>query len=111
MTLQNNLRTVLLKMKNYKFVIYRAENGKEAINLCRENNNIDLVLMDIKMPIMDGFTATKRIKKIRPNLPIVAQTAYSTEEDIQKALEAGCDDFVSKPISRKRLKPIIGKYF
>jgi len=105
------LRTVLLKMKNYKFVIYRAENGKEAINLCRENNNIDLVLMDIKMPIMDGFTATKRIKKIRPNLPIVAQTAYSTEEDIQKALEAGCDDFVSKPISRKRLKPIIGKYF
>ena len=67
--------------------------------------------MDIRMPIMDGYTATRRIKKIRPTLPIVAQTAYSTEEDIQKALDAGCDDFVSKPVDRKVLKPILNKYF
>ncbi len=105
------LKTVLLKMQGYKFVIFRAENGKEAVDICENNNNIDLVLMDIRMPIMDGYTATKKIKKMRPGLPVVAQTAYSTEEDIQKALDAGCDDFVSKPVDRKLLKPIIGKYF
>lgn len=105
------LKTILHKMKDFKFVIYRAENGKEAVEICEKNKGIDLVLMDIRMPIMDGYTATKKIKKIRPRLPIVAQTAYSTEEDVQKALDAGCDDFVSKPIDRKILKPIINKYF
>ncbi len=105
------LKTILLKMKGYKFVVHRAENGKEAVNICENNQNIDLVLMDIRMPIMDGYTATKKIKKMRPKLPIVAQTAYSTEEDIQKALDAGCDDFVSKPVDRKLLRPIIGRYF
>ena len=104
------LKTILLKMKGYKFVVHRAENGKEAVEICEKNDGIDLVLMDIRMPIMDGYTATKKIKKIRPQLPIVAQTAYSTEEDIQKALDAGCDDFVSKPVDRKILKPIINKY-
>lgn len=104
------LKTILLKMKGYKFVVHRAENGKEAVEICEKNDGIDLVLMDIRMPIMDGYTATKKIKKIRPRLPIVAQTAYSTEEDIQKALDAGCDDFVSKPVDRKILKPIINKY-
>ncbi|SHI62055.1 response regulator [Aquimarina spongiae] len=105
------LKTVLMKMKDYKFVIHRAENGKEAVEICQNNEHIDLVLMDIRMPVMDGYTATRKIKKLRPKLPIVAQTAYSTEEDIQKALDAGCDDFVSKPVDRKILKPIIGKYF
>ncbi|WP_062058813.1 response regulator [Aquimarina longa] len=105
------LKTILLKMEGYKFIIHRAENGKEAVEICKKNTSIDLILMDIKMPIMDGYTATKKIKKIRPNIPIIAQTAYSTEDDIQKALDAGCDDFVSKPIDRKILKPIINKYF
>ncbi|WP_103070419.1 hybrid sensor histidine kinase/response regulator [Aquimarina sediminis] len=105
------LKTLLLKMKGYKFVIHRAENGKEAVKICKKNKGIDLVLMDIRMPIMDGYTATKKIKKVRPYLPIVAQTAYSTEEDIQKALDAGCDDFVSKPVDKKILRPIINKYF
>ncbi|WP_438712525.1 response regulator [Aquimarina muelleri] len=105
------LKTILHTMKEFKFVIYRAENGKEAIEICKKNEGIDLILMDIRMPIMDGYTATKKIKKMRPELPIVAQTAYSTEEDVQKALDAGCDDFVSKPIDRKILRPIIDKYF
>ncbi|WP_108808638.1 response regulator [Aquimarina spinulae] len=105
------LKTILLKMKGYKFVIHRAENGKKAVEICKKNEHIDLILMDIRMPVMDGYTATRKIKKMRPGLPIVAQTAYSTEEDIQKALDAGCDDFVSKPVDRKILKPIINKYF
>ncbi|MDH7447154.1 response regulator [Aquimarina sp. 2201CG14-23] len=105
------LKTVLTKMTDFEFVIYRGKNGKEAVEICEENENIDMVLMDIKMPIMDGYDATKRIKKMRPQLPVVAQTAYSTEEDIERALAAGCDDFVSKPVDRKILRPILDKYF
>ncbi|WP_299899560.1 transporter substrate-binding domain-containing protein [uncultured Aquimarina sp.] len=105
------LKTILTKMNDYDFTIYRAKNGKEAVSICQENKNIDLVLMDIKMPVMDGYDATAYIKKMRPNLPVIAQTAYSIEEDIQKALDAGCDDFVSKPVDRKILKPILNKYF
>jgi len=105
------LKTILTKMNDYDFTIYRAKNGQEAVTICQENENIDLVLMDIKMPVMDGYDATSYIKKMRPNLPVIAQTAYSIEEDVQKALDAGCDDFVSKPVDKKMLKPILNKYF
>ncbi len=105
------LKTVLIKMQGYDFIIHRAKDGKEALDLCKNDNSIDLVLMDIKMPIMDGYDATKSIKKIRPKLPVIAQTAYSTEEDIKRALDAGCDDFISKPVDRKILQPLITKYF
>ncbi|GAA4276190.1 ATP-binding protein [Aquimarina mytili] len=105
------LKTILQKMKGYKFVIHRAENGKKAVDICENNENIDLVLMDIKMPIMDGYVATRKIKKLRPSLPVIAQTAYSTQEDIKRALNAGCDDFVSKPVDHKILKPMLKKYF
>jgi len=105
------LKTILAKMNGYDFTIYRAKNGKEAITICEENETIDLVLMDIKMPIMNGYDATKYIKKIRPNLPIIAQTAYSIEEDVQKALDAGCDDFVSKPVDKKLFIAMITKHF
>ncbi len=105
------LKTILQKMEGYKFIIHRAENGKKAVDICQENKNIDLVLMDIKMPIMDGYVATRKIKNLRPKLPVIAQTAYSTAEDIQRALNAGCDDFVSKPVDHKILKPMLKKYF
>ncbi len=105
------LKTVLTKMTDFDFVIHRAVNGKEAVSICEENEEIDIVLMDIKMPIMNGYDATKRIKKIRPDLPVIAQTAFSTEEDIEKALAAGCDDFIAKPVDNKILKPILQKYF
>ncbi|WP_299211720.1 transporter substrate-binding domain-containing protein [uncultured Aquimarina sp.] len=105
------LKTILTKMNEYDFTIYRAKNGQEAVTICQENDNIDLVLMDIKMPIMNGYDATSYIKKMRPDLPVIAQTAYSIEEDVQKALDAGCDDFVSKPVDRKILKPMLNKYF
>jgi len=87
-----------------------AKDGKEAVKLCRENNDICLVLMDIKMPEMDGYKATNEIKKFRSDLPIVAQTAYSTREDQDKAFKAGFDDFFSKPIDEKVLEGIIKKY-
>ena len=83
--------------------IIRAANGLEAVKLCKSNPTIELVLMDIKMPEMDGCEATTQIKKFKPDLPIIAQTAYSTEADKNKALACGCSDFISKPINKKLL--------
>jgi PAS domain S-box-containing protein len=83
--------------------IIRAVNGVEAVNLCRSNPDIDLVLMDIKMPELDGYAATAQIKEFNPGLPIIAQTAYSTEVNKIKALECGCSDFICKPINKKML--------
>lgn len=72
--------------------------------------DIDLVLMDLKMPVMDGFKASTEIKRIRPNLPVIAQTAYAFAADKLKATEAGCDDYIAKPINRTELLQMIGKY-
>ena len=90
--------------------IIHVKNGLEAVEKCRENPAIDFVLMDLKMPIMDGYEAIKQIKKLRPKLPIVVQTAYSRLEEQERAALAGCDDFVSKPISQEILKKMINKY-
>jgi len=86
--------------------IIRAINGVEAIKTCK-SKHIDLVLMDIKMPFMDGYEATKQIRIFLPGLPIIAQTAYSTELDKNKALACGCNDFISKPIKQEHLISII----
>ncbi|RXP54279.1 PAS domain S-box protein [Lutibacter sp. HS1-25] len=89
--------------------ILHAKNGVEAIEMCK-NNAVDFVLMDINMPVMNGLEATKNIKKDFPNLPIVAQTAYSTREDKEKALNAGCNDFITKPIDLNKLKTVLNNY-
>ena len=91
-------------------IIIHVINGKEAIEACKENETIDLVLMDLKMPILNGFEATKLIKKFRPNLPIIAQTAYSTAQDKEEAIFVGCDFFMSKPIHQESFKKILDKY-
>jgi CheY-like chemotaxis protein len=83
--------------------IIRAVNGLEAVELCKLNPQINLVLMDIKMPVMDGYEATLRIKEFNPNLYIIAQTAYSTEDDKNKAFASGCSDFMTKPLKREWL--------
>jgi signal transduction histidine kinase len=90
--------------------LLHALNGLEAIKMCKSVNNIDLVLMDLKMPVMDGFEATKIIKEIRPALTIIAQTAYSTVSDIEKAIACGCSDFISKPFSKASFLSIINKH-
>ena len=83
--------------------ILHAKNGLEAVKICENNPTIDFVLMDIKMPKMNGFEATKQIRISNPKLPIIALTAYSTSEDKEKAINAGCIDFVSKPINNEKL--------
>ncbi|NOZ60194.1 MAG: PAS domain S-box protein [Calditrichaeota bacterium] len=102
---------IFLKEHGPNLVTLHARNGKEAVEMCKKNPKIDFVFMDLKMPRMSGFEATKLIKEFRPELPIVAQTAYSTEEKREQALLAGCDDFISKPIEEHTLKEIIEKYF
>ena len=92
------------------FNLMHAKNGSEAVEICLSNNSIDLVLMDIKMPIMNGLEATEKIKEKLPKLPIIAQTAYSTETDKQLALHHGCNDFISKPINKEELFILISKY-
>ena len=90
--------------------ILHAKNGHEAVNYCENDATIDYVLMDIKMPIMNGLEATRKIKLINPKLPVVAQTAYSTQEDIDRALSAGCDEVITKPINSNTLKNVLHKY-
>lgn len=103
------IEILLTEKINIPCNILHAKNGVEAIEKCK-NNVVDFVLMDINMPIMDGHEATKNIKKEFPNLPIVAQTAYSTREDKETALKAGCDDFITKPIDLNELNSVLFKY-
>ncbi len=90
----------VLQRYNYKSI--RAENGRRAVELCRERNEIGLVLMDIKMPEMNGFEALLEIKKEKPRLPVIAQTAYALPHDIEK-LKAKFDDYITKPINMELL--------
>ncbi len=87
---------ILLTRMNIR--VLWAKDGREAVNLCETDPSIDLVLMDIKMPLLDGYAATRIIKKKRPELPIIAQTAYAMISDKKEADKAGCDGYLSKPI-------------
>jgi len=100
------LKAVLTKLNA---TIFWAKNGLEAVNICEEES-IDLVLMDLQMPEMNGYEATKVLKIKYPQLIIVAQTAFAMSDDREKALDAGCDDYLAKPIKSKDLLSVVGKY-
>ncbi len=103
------LMSYILK-KNYQFD--RAKNGQEAVEKVA-NEQFDLVLMDIKMPVMDGLTATKAIRETNKDLPIIALTANAFDSDRVLALESGCNDFLAKPVSSEEclaaIKKILGE--
>lgn len=86
-----------------------TKTGRETINVCN-TEKVDIILMDIKMPDLNGLEATVEIKKNFPNLPIIAQTAYAMEEDEQASMESGCDDYISKPIRPDNLLTVMSKY-
>jgi len=86
-----------------------ATNGQEAVDMVSKND-YNLILMDLKMPVMDGFEATRKIKEKFPQIPVVAQTAFSLPEEREKALAAGFDDFLTKPIQKEVLIHMVGKY-
>jgi PAS domain S-box-containing protein len=91
--------------------VFKANTGVEAVDLCRSNPDIDLILMDINMPEMDGFEAARQIRKFNPNVTIIAQTAYALTGYKEKAIESGCNDYISKPINKEELMTLIEKYF
>ena len=99
------LKTLLGKRCN----LLRAKDGEEAVSLFKEHQP-DLILMDIKMPRMDGLEATRLIRSYSKEVPIVALTAFAFVSDRDRAMEAGCDDFLTKPVAQKALEKVLGKY-
>lgn len=91
--------------------LIKAEDGQTAVSICKKDKNISLVLMDIGLPKMNGYDATRHIKKINPNLPIVAQTAYVMKDHKRMCFEAGCDEYLAKPYSSTDLIKKIKKFF
>jgi len=97
-------------LKQTKANVIRASDGREAVEICRNNSDIDLILMDIQMPDMNGLTATEEIKKFNRKIPIIAQTANAINEERLRCLEAGCDDFITKPVNITELFEKIDKW-
>jgi len=97
-------------LKATKVNLLHAWDGSEAVEVVKSHPNISLVLMDIKMPIMDGYEATRQIKQIRPELPVIAQTAYALSQERKQALEAGCDNYITKPIDKELFMKLLNSF-
>jgi PAS domain S-box-containing protein len=104
----NNFNLINHQLEDPKITIIRAQNGKEAIEACKSHKEIELVLMDLKMPVMDGYTSTEIIREIRPDIPVIAQTAFVSDRD--KAINCGCVDLITKPFGREDLIKVIKKH-
>jgi PAS domain S-box-containing protein len=105
---ENNYNLIRIFLSHSPVILLYAKNGLEAVSLFSSNLDIDLVLMDLKMPEMDGYEATMTIKQMRPEVPVVAQTAFVAEKE--KAFSAGCADIITKPFTRARLFEVLEKY-
>lgn len=101
------LKEVLLELP---LEVLHAKDGLQAIEICRQHPDIEVVFMDIKMPVMNGYEAFEKIRQFRPNLPVVAQTAHALEEDAEKIAEAGFDAYLPKPISRQKILSLMKRY-
>ncbi len=102
---------IQLGLQKFSKEIYKASNGLEAIKICRKSPDIDLILMDIQMPKMNGYQATREIRKFNKKVIIIAQTAFALTGDKDKAIEAGCNDYLSKPIRQNELLALLKLYF
>jgi len=98
-------------LKPTKANVYHAEKGEDAIDLCLKHSFFNIVLMDIRLPGINGLETTRKILALRKDLPVIAQTAYAAEEDRDAALAAGCCDFIAKPIRANEMLDLIKKYF
>lgn len=106
--IESNFKLIKFFLSRCNVDVIKASNGKEAVEKCLSDRDIDMVLMDIKMPVMDGFTAVRLIRKAKLTLPIIAQTAYSDDRD--SALAVGCNGFISKPFDKKSLLKVMTDY-
>ncbi len=107
---RSNFQLIHEILRKTQITILWAKNGEEAFQKCKENPGINLVLMDIQMPVLNGYDATRQIKEIRPSLPVIAQTAYAMAGEKALSRDAGCDDYISKPIRIQELMDLISKY-
>jgi len=106
----SNFELLKASIGRTKIKIIRAMNGDEAVELVKKNDHINLVLMDIRMPNLNGYDATRQIKMLKPKLPIISITAYAMTEDETKSLEAGCDMYISKPIRPSNLLTLLNDF-
>jgi hypothetical protein len=97
--------------KEFSKELLKAQTGLEAIDICRNNPDLDLILMDIQMPVMGGYEATRKIREFNKKVVIIAQTAYGLSGDREKSIAAGCNDYITKPINTAELSSKIQKYF
>jgi CheY-like chemotaxis protein len=98
-------------LQNISKEVLHAITGVQAVEACRNNPDLDLVLMDIRMPVMDGNEATRQIRQFNKDVIIIAQTASGFSDDREKTIEAGCNDYISKPINKTLLFELIKKHF
>jgi len=106
-----NLLVLTKLIERMGISVIQAENGQEAVDICKGDKELDLVLMDLKMPVMDGYHAMVEIKKLRPGIRIVAETAYALAGDDKKIIAAGFDDYLPKPITKESLEAAIERNF
>lgn len=90
--------------------IIHARSGKEAIDFFNENDDIEMVLMDLRLPDIDGFSVTEKIKAKKNKIPLIVISAFSGNQERQKAFSSGCDDFIVKPVSKPELFDVMSKY-
>jgi signal transduction histidine kinase/CheY-like chemotaxis protein len=106
----SNYRFLEAVLKKTNCTLSWTKNGLETVEFCKNNNDVDLVLMDVQMPLLNGYNATKQIKEIKPELVIISQTAYALNNEHIVSQEAGCDDYIAKPIKPKKLLELIEKH-
>ena len=102
---------ITITVKKLTRELLKVKTGMDAVEACRNNPDLDLVLMDIEMPRMDGYEATRQIRQFNKDVIIIAQTAYALAGDREKALAAGCNDYIAKPFNRKSFAELLKKYF
>ena len=107
---ETNGMLISVIVKELKLVLLEASTGIEAVDLCRAHPDIDLILMDIQMPDLNGYEATRQIRQFNQDVIIIAQTAFGLAGDKEKSIEAGCNDYISKPFNKSKLLTVIGKY-
>jgi hypothetical protein len=108
---ENSYLHLSILLNDYARNIIRKTNGADTVEYFKNNQDVDLILMDVKMPVMDGYQATSEIRKFNSEVVIIAQTAYALEGDNVKALTAGCNDYITKPIKTEALNSVLSKYF
>ena len=106
---QVSVMLLSMALKGFSNEVWVARNGLEAVEMCRNNLDINVVLMDIQMPEMDGYQATKEIRLFNSDIVIIAQTAYAFSEENENAISLGCNDYIAKPFKDDELKQKINK--